>query len=233
LSAYAAGGYFFRFAGKSNQKGATSLEEAIFFLYGNSVAAMQSVPVPATYCGGCGERFRTATRRVTACRGAGDLGKSPTYRKLPAGANRKDCAATIADARFAASRCVPFSTSCGGLDTAFRGVLQRVFAQGKCASCAVAAAHPPRVTTRKARRKTRAPTAPAPDRCGDLTQKSKRTKGQDTEGSAPYKVKPCGNGRHSRTESNTPPQQQYPPRRDTHHIAAQRASAIVAETSFR
>jgi hypothetical protein len=34
-SAYAAGGYFFRFAGKSNQKGATSLEEAIFFLYGN------------------------------------------------------------------------------------------------------------------------------------------------------------------------------------------------------
>ncbi|MDR0813559.1 MAG: hypothetical protein LBO63_06125, partial [Oscillospiraceae bacterium] len=35
LSAYAAGGYFFRFAGKSNQKGATSLEEAIFFLYGN------------------------------------------------------------------------------------------------------------------------------------------------------------------------------------------------------
>ncbi|MDR0812817.1 MAG: hypothetical protein LBO63_02265 [Oscillospiraceae bacterium] len=34
-SAYAAGGYFFRFAGKSNPKGATSLEEAIFFLYGN------------------------------------------------------------------------------------------------------------------------------------------------------------------------------------------------------
>ncbi|MDR0813884.1 MAG: hypothetical protein LBO63_07840, partial [Oscillospiraceae bacterium] len=35
LCACAAGGYFFRFAGKSNQKGATSLEEAIFFLYGN------------------------------------------------------------------------------------------------------------------------------------------------------------------------------------------------------
>ncbi|MDR0812388.1 MAG: hypothetical protein LBO63_00060 [Oscillospiraceae bacterium] len=32
LSACAAGGYFFRFAGKSNQKGATSLEEAIFFI---------------------------------------------------------------------------------------------------------------------------------------------------------------------------------------------------------
>ncbi|MDR0813695.1 MAG: hypothetical protein LBO63_06810 [Oscillospiraceae bacterium] len=35
LSACAAGGYFFRFAGKSNQKEVTSLEEAIFFLYGN------------------------------------------------------------------------------------------------------------------------------------------------------------------------------------------------------
>jgi hypothetical protein len=33
-SACAAGGYFFRFAGKSNQKGATSLEEAIFFYTG-------------------------------------------------------------------------------------------------------------------------------------------------------------------------------------------------------
>jgi hypothetical protein len=32
LSACAAGGYFFRFAGKSNQKGATALEEAIFFI---------------------------------------------------------------------------------------------------------------------------------------------------------------------------------------------------------
>ncbi|MDR0814007.1 MAG: hypothetical protein LBO63_08465, partial [Oscillospiraceae bacterium] len=32
LHACAAGGYFFRFAGKSNQKGATSLEEAIFFI---------------------------------------------------------------------------------------------------------------------------------------------------------------------------------------------------------
>jgi hypothetical protein len=39
-SACAAGGYFFRFAGKSNQKGATSLEEAIFFLYGNCSAAI-------------------------------------------------------------------------------------------------------------------------------------------------------------------------------------------------
>jgi hypothetical protein len=39
-SACAAGGYFFRFAGKSNQKGATSLEEAIFFLYGNCSGTM-------------------------------------------------------------------------------------------------------------------------------------------------------------------------------------------------
>ncbi|MDR0812515.1 MAG: hypothetical protein LBO63_00705 [Oscillospiraceae bacterium] len=51
-SAYAAGGYFFRFAGKSNQKGATSLEEAIFFYTGTAVVAMQIVPYPATYCGG-------------------------------------------------------------------------------------------------------------------------------------------------------------------------------------
>jgi hypothetical protein len=52
LSACAAGGYFFRFAGKSNQKGATSLEEAIFFLYGNCRAVIEYVPFPATYCGG-------------------------------------------------------------------------------------------------------------------------------------------------------------------------------------
>ncbi|MDR0812770.1 MAG: hypothetical protein LBO63_02020 [Oscillospiraceae bacterium] len=74
LSAYAAGGYFFRFAGKSNQKGATSLEEAIFFLYGNSVATIRSVPIPATYCGGIGERFRCAAHRGEACRGVGCLG---------------------------------------------------------------------------------------------------------------------------------------------------------------
>ncbi|MDR0813332.1 MAG: hypothetical protein LBO63_04950 [Oscillospiraceae bacterium] len=88
LSAYAAGGYFFRFAGKSNQKGATSLEEAIFFLYENSVAAIQSVLFPATYCGGSGERFRTAARRVNACRGVGYLGKrslAANYRWVPTG----------------------------------------------------------------------------------------------------------------------------------------------------
>jgi hypothetical protein len=39
-SACAAGGYFFRFAGKSNQKGATSLEEAIFFYPGTAVYAL-------------------------------------------------------------------------------------------------------------------------------------------------------------------------------------------------
>ncbi|MDR0812449.1 MAG: hypothetical protein LBO63_00375 [Oscillospiraceae bacterium] len=69
LHAYAAGGYFFRFAGKSNQKGATSLEEAIFFLYGNSVAAIRIVPCPATYRGGVRERLRCAARRGEACRG--------------------------------------------------------------------------------------------------------------------------------------------------------------------
>jgi hypothetical protein len=45
------------------------------FLYGNSVAAMENVPYPATYCGGRGERFRTAARRDEACRGVGDSGK--------------------------------------------------------------------------------------------------------------------------------------------------------------
>ncbi|MDR0812866.1 MAG: hypothetical protein LBO63_02530 [Oscillospiraceae bacterium] len=106
LSACAAGGYFFRFAGKSNQKGATSLEEAILFLYGNSVAAMERVLFPATYCGGWGERFRCAARRVTACCGVGDSGKAATYRKLPTGANRKGVARTIAAAHCAAIRCV-------------------------------------------------------------------------------------------------------------------------------
>ncbi|MDR0813533.1 MAG: hypothetical protein LBO63_05995 [Oscillospiraceae bacterium] len=74
LSAYAAGGYFFRFAGKSNQKGATSLEEAILFLYGNPVAAMWIVPFPATYCGGYGERLRCAAHRGEAVAGGGDFG---------------------------------------------------------------------------------------------------------------------------------------------------------------
>ncbi|MDR0813641.1 MAG: hypothetical protein LBO63_06540, partial [Oscillospiraceae bacterium] len=74
LHACAAGGYFFRFAGKSNQKGATSLEEAIFFYTGTAMAAIQTVPFPATYCGGCGERFRCAAHRGGACRGVGDLG---------------------------------------------------------------------------------------------------------------------------------------------------------------
>ncbi|MDR0813215.1 MAG: hypothetical protein LBO63_04335 [Oscillospiraceae bacterium] len=70
-SACAAGGYFFRFAGKSNQKEATSLEEAIFFYTGTAVAAMQTVLFPATYCNGVRERLRCAARRVKACRGVG------------------------------------------------------------------------------------------------------------------------------------------------------------------
>ncbi|MDR0813249.1 MAG: hypothetical protein LBO63_04525 [Oscillospiraceae bacterium] len=72
-SACAAGGYFFRFAGKSNQKGATSLEEAILFYPGTAVVRMCRVPFPATYCGGCGERHRTAAHRGKACRGVGRL----------------------------------------------------------------------------------------------------------------------------------------------------------------
>ncbi|MDR0812542.1 MAG: hypothetical protein LBO63_00840 [Oscillospiraceae bacterium] len=110
LSACAAGGYFFRFAGKSNQKGATSLEEAIFFLYGNCGAAMETLPFPATYCGGLGECLRCAARRGEACRGVGDSGKALAYRKLLSGANRKDYVAAIAAAHCAAMRCV----SCRG-----------------------------------------------------------------------------------------------------------------------
>ncbi|MDR0813770.1 MAG: hypothetical protein LBO63_07215 [Oscillospiraceae bacterium] len=73
-SACAAGGYFFRFAGKSNQKGATSLEEAIFFYTGTAVVTMETVPFPATYCGGVRERLRCAAHRGEACLGVGDSG---------------------------------------------------------------------------------------------------------------------------------------------------------------
>ncbi|MDR0813148.1 MAG: hypothetical protein LBO63_03985, partial [Oscillospiraceae bacterium] len=105
-SACAAGGYFFRFAGKSNQKGATSLEEAIFFYTGTAVVTIGTVPFPTTYCGGVRERHRCAACRGEACRGVGNSGQSPTYRALSSGANRKDGAATIADAHCAAMRCV-------------------------------------------------------------------------------------------------------------------------------
>ncbi|MDR0813131.1 MAG: hypothetical protein LBO63_03890, partial [Oscillospiraceae bacterium] len=88
LSAYAAGGYFFRFAGKSNQKGATSLEEAIFFLYGNCRGGRRVVPFPTTYCGGSGERFLCAARRGEACREVVYSGKAATCRELPAGADQ-------------------------------------------------------------------------------------------------------------------------------------------------
>jgi hypothetical protein len=97
-SAYAAGGYFFRFAGKSNQKGATSLEEAIFFYTGTAVSAKQTVPVPATYCGVPSERLHCAAHRGEACRGVGDSGKAVSCRELPSGANQKDATATIAAA---------------------------------------------------------------------------------------------------------------------------------------
>ncbi|MDR0814112.1 MAG: hypothetical protein LBO63_08990, partial [Oscillospiraceae bacterium] len=87
-SACAAGGYFFRFAGKSNQKGATSLEEAIFFYTGTAVVTMEIVPFPATYLGGWGERLRTAAHRGEACRGVVPFGKTVAYRKLRWGANQ-------------------------------------------------------------------------------------------------------------------------------------------------
>ncbi|MDR0812748.1 MAG: hypothetical protein LBO63_01905 [Oscillospiraceae bacterium] len=87
-SACAAGGYFFRFAGKVTKKGRLLCKEANTFLYGNCGRAMQSVPIPATYCGGSGERHRTAAHRGEACRGVGDSGKAITCRELPSGANR-------------------------------------------------------------------------------------------------------------------------------------------------
>ncbi|MDR0813758.1 MAG: hypothetical protein LBO63_07155, partial [Oscillospiraceae bacterium] len=67
---------------------ATSLEEAIFFYTGTAVVTIRIMPFPATYCGGVRERFRCATRRGEACRGVGGLGKSPTCRELPTGANQ-------------------------------------------------------------------------------------------------------------------------------------------------
>ncbi|MDR0813769.1 MAG: hypothetical protein LBO63_07210 [Oscillospiraceae bacterium] len=69
------GGYFFPLRRKKvTKKGATSLEEAIFFLYGNCGEIMRTVLFPATYCGGRGERLRCAAHRGEASRGVGDLG---------------------------------------------------------------------------------------------------------------------------------------------------------------
>ncbi|MDR0813260.1 MAG: hypothetical protein LBO63_04580 [Oscillospiraceae bacterium] len=93
-------------AGKSNQKGATSLEEAIFFYTGTAVVTMWSVPFPATYCGGYGERFRCATRRGKACREVGMSVVRECLPRTPYGWPQKDCTATIAAAHCAAILCV-------------------------------------------------------------------------------------------------------------------------------
>ncbi|MDR0812749.1 MAG: hypothetical protein LBO63_01910 [Oscillospiraceae bacterium] len=91
------GGYFFPLRRKKvTKKGATSLEEAILFLYGNCGAARGIVPFPATYCGGIGERLCTAARRGEAGRGAKDLGKTCSCREvrwgwLPEGCCTDDC----------------------------------------------------------------------------------------------------------------------------------------------
>ncbi|MDR0812576.1 MAG: hypothetical protein LBO63_01010 [Oscillospiraceae bacterium] len=59
------GGYFFPLRRKKvTKKGATSLEEAIFFLYGNCGVCVRLILFPATYCGGMRERLRCVTRRV-------------------------------------------------------------------------------------------------------------------------------------------------------------------------
>ncbi|MDR0814029.1 MAG: hypothetical protein LBO63_08575, partial [Oscillospiraceae bacterium] len=83
------GGYFFPLRRKKvTKKGATSLEEAIFFYTGTAVVSVRLILFPATYCGGVRKRLRYAARRGEACRGVGDSGKTAGYRKLPTGANR-------------------------------------------------------------------------------------------------------------------------------------------------
>jgi hypothetical protein len=66
-SAYAAGGYFFRFAGKSNQKGATSFRKKQIFFYAGQAQVLQVGLYPHNdKCGAASERFRTAARRGEA-----------------------------------------------------------------------------------------------------------------------------------------------------------------------
>ncbi|MDR0812717.1 MAG: hypothetical protein LBO63_01750 [Oscillospiraceae bacterium] len=87
-SACAAGGYFFRFAGKSNQKGATSLEEAIFFIRelrcGNIVVCCSPLRI-AVECANASAASHAGAKPVAAL---GDSGKAVSYRELPTGANR-------------------------------------------------------------------------------------------------------------------------------------------------
>ncbi|MDR1821961.1 MAG: hypothetical protein LBQ91_05945, partial [Oscillospiraceae bacterium] len=68
----AAGGYFFRFAGKSNQKGATSflLRKEAKSLYAGQAQMLQAGASPPNgRCGAASERLHTAARRGEACAG--------------------------------------------------------------------------------------------------------------------------------------------------------------------
>ncbi|MDR1821982.1 MAG: hypothetical protein LBQ91_06050 [Oscillospiraceae bacterium] len=74
-SAYAAGGYFFRFAGKSNQKGATSFRKKQIFFYAGQTQVRQCGAFPHNdRCGAASERLRTAAHRGEAGDEAKDLG---------------------------------------------------------------------------------------------------------------------------------------------------------------
>jgi hypothetical protein len=105
---------------------------------------MQSVPFPATYCGGVRERFSPAAHRGTAYRVVGGLGKAATHRELPSGANQ-----TWRSTPAPRLRCVvrqvsasPVAASCGGLTTAFRGGLHDALVQGECVPYTVVATQP-------------------------------------------------------------------------------------------
>jgi hypothetical protein len=131
----------------------------------------------------------------------------------------------------AASRCVTCCHEVGGLDTAFRGVLQRVLARIRVFPALLR--QPRTCVSRRAKRGVdgctrRTRTAG----CVGLPQMSAANQTRDVEDAVPY-GDCCSNGVYSLTASLHRPPQQHPPRRDTHHIAAQCASAIVRATSFR
>jgi hypothetical protein len=94
------GGYFFPLRRKKvTKKGATSLEEAIFFMPGGMVLQGSPCPHRDRY-GSRGEYFSPATHRGEAGGGAKDLGKALGCREvrwgwLPEGCCTDDCCRTL------------------------------------------------------------------------------------------------------------------------------------------
>jgi hypothetical protein len=70
------------------------------------VAGVGCVPVPATYCGGWGERSRTAAHSGEACHGVRDSGKAVTFRGLPTGGHRRTVPLRLLPRACAAIGCV-------------------------------------------------------------------------------------------------------------------------------